>query len=87
MKTVERFPYLSIPDGFEGECIVLADTKSEMRVWVYDGVFHRIGGPATITLDGKQVFYIDGKRLTPEKYWEHPMVLNHKLSNILDNDF
>lgn len=56
--------------------------------WCWKGNTSRLDGPAVIWFnsEGKIVsktFSIDKMWFTEEEYWEHPLVLKHKLNKIL----
>lgn len=49
--------------------------------------WHRIDGPAHVWLDGdevKQSYWIDDQPHTEEQYWNHPLVIQHKLKQIVN---
>lgn len=69
----------------------ICDDGSEM--WLYEGVYHRIGGPAITSKNPEhqmfietqaETYYIHGACYTEEDYWKHPLVVHCVLKEILD---
>lgn len=54
--------------------------------WFLNGKHHRIGGPAHICMNGSMYYFIRGKRYEEKEYWNHPDVLEHKLSKLLSEE-
>lgn len=51
--------------------------------WYYKSLPHRIGGPARICMNGSTSYFIHGKRYEEEDYWNHPLIIQHKLDQLL----
>lgn len=71
-----------IPKNFEGCCKLIRD---ECFCWIIKGkISHRLDGPAVVKLEnGKQYFYINDRRFSENEYWNHPLVIDHKIKTIL----
>lgn len=69
----------------DGPARIYTDTNS-MEWWV-DGIRHRLDGPAvffTSPYNGNNLYYyIDGEPYKEQDYWIHPLVLKHKLDEII----
>lgn len=72
--------FRDVPATFEGPCRV--DAK-ERIIWLKKLKFHRLDSPAIQWKNGRNQFFIEDYRLTEENYWNHPIVIKHKLTNIL----
>lgn len=55
-------------------------------MWHCDNDFHRLDGPAIITriLGNSKEFWIHGNNMLEDAYWKHPLVIKHKLSQIVN---
>jgi len=51
--------------------------------WCIDGLNHRLDGPAVYSFTEIIAFYIKGKKYLEQEYWNHPLVIEYKLNNIL----
>lgn len=60
------------------------NTSSPQIFWMKNGRFHRLDGPALIDAIHGVEYSIDHCVLGEKEYWEHPLVLNHKLKTILE---
>lgn len=56
--------------------------------WLFEGEYHRIGGPATWHPSWPDLYqyYIHGKKFSKKDYWNHPLVVKNALTEILNND-
>ena len=56
------------------------DHKSGDKEWWLHGDLHRLDGPAVSpgTFNSSPMFYIQGRRISPDKYWKHPAVVTFK---------
>lgn len=53
------------------------------KTWVINDAFHRLDGPAMFSED-EIIYFIQGQRIYNETdYWNHPMVVEYKLNQIL----
>lgn len=54
--------------------------KTGKLTWIEKGNYHRLNGPST----EEGYFYIGGIRYSEENFWNHPLVVEYKLEQILD---
>lgn len=52
------------------------------KTWVINNLFHRLDGPAMFNGD-EITYYISDEKIGEEYYWNHPMVVEYKLNQIL----
>lgn len=79
---VEMFGAYDIPSKFTGRVI----SRLSGRVGYYkDGYKHRLDGPAIVgkMVGGKDQYWIDGHEISEVEYWNHPLVIEYRLENIL----
>ena len=60
---------------------VLYDSGTE--IWMKDGMWHRLDGPALSSKDFPNTYWINDKAVSDEDFYNHPLVLKHKLDSIL----
>jgi len=66
----------------DGPAIILEN--GDWQWWLNDQL-HRIGGPAVfVSTQHKFCYYLFGFPKKLENYWNHHLVLNHKLKMIMD---
>lgn len=56
------------------------------QVWYQNNLIHRLDGPVMIFAKNsdRNVFYIHNVSYNEEKFWNHPLVIEHKLNKILE---
>ena len=60
---------------------MVVGTKEE--IWMKDGMWHRLDGPALSSKDFPNTYWINDKAVSDEDFYNHPLVLKHKLDSIL----
>lgn len=53
------------------------------KYWYQNHKPHRLCGAAFEYSAGQKIFYINGKLLSEQDYWTHPLVIEHKLNSII----
>lgn len=70
------------PADFTGIYILKSnDGVPILKRFLKNGVIHRLDGPGDIT-KGMNDFYIEGLRIPPSEFWNHPKVVEYKLNTI-----
>lgn len=57
--------------------------KSGVKYWYRHGEKHREDGPCEEHCDGYMVYCLFGAYYDEKEYYEHPLVLKHKMNSIL----
>lgn len=68
---------------FTGICVII-NTKEE--IWMKDGLWHRLDGPALFSKKFSGKYWINDKPVSVKDFYNHPLVLKHKLNSILALD-
>lgn len=81
MKTFED--WFDISKDFEGHCYI---ENYDVHLFLKkDKIYHRIDGPACINnINGCCEYWINGMQYTEKKYWDHPLMSENKLNQILE---
>lgn len=72
-----------LPDDFTG-CYYNEEANS--TVYKLNGQYHRLDGPAIVWFNyygAQEGYFINGLELPKDSYYKHPLVMKHKLENIL----
>jgi len=74
-----KFGFIAF-EGFTGNVC----NAGETLIWVFEqGKIHSLVGPSVINYDGCCAFYIHNKNYPETDFWNHPLVIKHKLHSIL----
>jgi len=57
--------------------------KKGRKEWLQNDMLHRLDGPAIVHDSGEEYYFIEDNPITDEEYWNHPLVIEHKLNKIL----
>lgn len=60
------------------------DDWMQQLFWMEKGRLHRIDGPAVIDSCNKKYFYIHGIEYKEENFWNHSLIVDYKLRNIIE---
>lgn len=86
------FPFwVKLPQDFIGWiCLIDKDIPKHSYVYIKNRYPHRIDGPAVIEFStkhrnwmGKQ-FWLNNQNYEEQDYWNHELVVNHKINKILE---
>lgn len=56
------------------------------KIWYNNDVRERLDGPAFDWGDNNKEFFIEGKIITEQDYWNHPKIILYKLNHILQEE-
>lgn len=77
-------------EKFTGICVILPSDNNGItsHIWMKEGKWHRIDGPAIINFDDTNNTYsgywINNNSCSSEEFLVHPLVMKHKLHMILN---
>lgn len=60
------------------------NTGNPQIFWMKNGSFHKLDGPAIIDAISGIEYYITNRFLNEQQFWQHPLVINHKLNKIIN---
>lgn len=89
----KQFPTFALAqvERFTGICVIqsLINNQIVSHIWMKEGKWHRIDGPAIINLadtdDTYSGYWINNISYSIEEFLEHPLVIKHKLEMILNS--
>lgn len=83
----EKFErYYEAQELFFTGLAVMTGTSRIKQIYMLNGMWHRLDGPAAYYADkNKCMFWINDRHFSEQDYWNHPKVVAHKLKEILND--